>query len=45
MLPAEGVGLSRKDPGVVTAQAKGTACAEPRGAMGQRLFLCLPQTL
>ena len=37
MLPAEGIGLSRKDPGVVTSQAKGTSCAEPqrgRGAAG-----------
>lgn len=42
MLPVEGVGLSRKDPGVVTSQAKGTACAEPHWGRGAAAFPVSP---
>lgn len=42
MLPAEGIGLSRKDPGVVTSQAKGTSCAEPQRGRGAAAFPVSP---
>ena len=42
MLPAEGIGLSRKDPGVVTSEAKGTAFAEPQRGRGAAAFPVSP---